>query len=89
MLTIIVRDIHHLLIDLSALQQRCIHQAAPPPIRSISTGVDLTGLQVGDPVILDARGYLSFFVFYLFLEFKDEFRRDFLNTIPPDYNAPF
>ena len=45
------------------------------------TGVDLTGLQVGDPVIVDARGYLSFFVFFLFLEFKDEFRHDFFNTI--------
>ena len=38
---------------------------------------------------MDARGYLSFFVFFLFLEFKDEFRRDFLHTIPPNYNAPF
>ena len=45
------------------------------------TGVDLTGLQFGDPVIVDARGYLSFFVFFLFLEFKDEFRHDFFNTI--------
>ena len=50
------------------------------------TGVDLTGLQVGDPVIVDARGYLSFFVFFLFLEFKDEFRHDFLNTISSWYD---
>ena len=51
-----------------------------------STGVDLTGLQVGDPVIVDARGYLSFFVFFLFLEFKDEFRHDFFNTISSWYD---
>ena len=47
----------------------------------LSTGVDLTGLQACDSVIEGERGYKSFFVFLLFLEFKGEFRRIFLYTI--------
>ena len=43
----------------------------------LSTGVDLTGLQACDSVIEGERGYKSFFVFLLFLEFKGEFRRIF------------